>query len=200
MKKPKTAEILQGYRREHNVLLLDMARELSISSAELSAYENEKKAMPNELIDKIKIIYGIDLKEKSNNKLNIPEAIEKLLTQFENDQAAQITYFKTAIEIIKAQEAKIQEITRERDAAIKDIESLILNVNNNISCRYCKYYSDISNCKVLMNEKCEPKCDNGMPRACAEECGYTTCIGAFKEDAEHNIEVCLKCWNKPLIT
>lgn len=84
-------------------------------------------------------------------------ATEKLLEQFQSEQAAQIENFKTVLEIVKTQDRKIKELTKERDAAIADIESMILNVKSNITCRYCKHYANISGCKALMNEDCEPE-------------------------------------------
>lgn len=86
------------------------------------------------------------------------QPIEKLLEQFQSEQAAQIESFKAVLEIVKAQDGKIKELIKERDAAIKDIESMILNVKSNAACRYCKYFLEFDKCEALVfDEGCKPK-------------------------------------------
>ena len=105
--KTETAKILQAYRIKHNMLLYDMAKELNISSAELSTYENEKKAMPYDVKNKIKALYGIELGNKSNEY-----GLETMLSLFEENQVGLIKQFKAAIQIIKSQENKIKSLKR----------------------------------------------------------------------------------------
>lgn len=86
------------------------------------------------------------------------QPIEKLLEQFQSEQAAQIESFKAILDIVKAQDGKIKELTKECDAAIKDIESIILNVKSNTACRYCKYFLEFDKCQPLVfDEGCQPK-------------------------------------------
>jgi len=110
----KFGKALRKYRIDKDVVLGEMAKELGVSSAYLSAVENGKKRITDKLIKSIKEYFSLDKKSyrELKNLAELSQASVKIdLTNSSNDER----------ELVGAFARKIADLSENDRMDIKDI-------------------------------------------------------------------------------
>ena len=80
-------KFLRKLRIDNGEILRDMAKKLEVSSAFLSAVENGKKKMPDTWLEKLKVLYLLDVQQMEKLKDAIIESRETVELNIHNASA-----------------------------------------------------------------------------------------------------------------
>jgi len=78
---------LRQFRKQHGYTLKDISIETGCSIASISRYETNQADMPDELIEKIKNIYGVDIENQTKwyiSKKKMEQELKPLLERITN--------------------------------------------------------------------------------------------------------------------